>query len=143
MIETTNVTNQFDYLKQGYFDNIITGIPLANGRKLISFLSPYFNSVGTITEWKLIGIDPVTEIDLTSQKDKIEIDTNSYYFNGIDEVLENTECGIYYMKITDSKGQIFRTGVFSINLTGWPPEDQLLGDFDPGDFNDDFFKTVT
>lgn len=142
MIETVNIAEPFDYQKQGYFNNKLTGIPYADGKKLISFISPIVHETGDITQWLLIGIDPVISIDLTDEVAKIIDGINCYYFNAEDEVITSAECGIYYMKITDELGQVFRTGLFNINLTGEPPVTQLLGDFSPLDFNNDFFTTV-
>jgi len=143
MIETTKITNDFDYQKKGYFNNMITGVPYADDKKLISFISPLYHSTGNITEWLLIGLDPIITVDLTSEVAKIEDGVNCYYFNAEEDVIASASCGIYYMKLTDNLGRIFRTGVFNINLTGEPPITELLGDFSPLDYNDDFFKTIT
>ena len=143
MIETATISKPFDYQKQGYFNNMITGLPVGDAKKLISFLSPYYATVGTIVEFKLIGINPVVTIDMIADVSKIVIDTHHYYYNASVDLVLAAECGIYYILIKDSLARTFRTGLFNVNLTGNPPDTQLLGDYTPLDYNNDYFTEIT
>lgn len=146
MIQTTKyLTEIFDYQKTGYFNNMLTGLPYADTNKLITFLSPHFATMGTIAFFKLIGINPVIEKDLGAYIGLVIPTAQGYYYNAeVGTFSDKLPCGVYYLYCMDTLGQEFRTGIFNLNLTGYPPNSGAgLGDFSPLDYNDDFFKTIT
>lgn len=154
-LHMVDALSEQDWQKEGYFFNSIYGVkqnPVTDQR-LLPFITPCFpinaaNSVKKFTLRRLelkAGIKTILEtINLFTTNPGVilvAIDSARQYFSfpalykfDIDET------GIFEYYIEDQFSHAFVSEPFLLDTFCGSIE--ILGDFDPGDFNNDFFKTV-
>lgn len=139
-----------DFKKSGYFSNIKTALQFAPSVRLLPFferLQTYTGISLTVQLFYLEGLDCKGNVVSTHILDGTKIDVsivNSQviisYDGGTDLIgsLASFQQGVYQYSITMSSEKTYKSEPFEITYSKFIP---ILGDFDPLDFNDDFFTT--
>lgn len=150
-ILNAKLTSQFqNYEQSGYFNNIKTALQFAPSVNLLPFFFRVHRFTDTLpegTKFELIGLDckgnEVLELDLDASKIHISTinDQIIVQYNADADLISgfaSFQQGIYKYRITLSTDRVYDLEPFKIDYSKFIP---ILGDFDPLDFNADFFTT--
>jgi hypothetical protein len=152
MVAALNIIKEVelhDHKKRGYFNNMITALPVAPDIKLLPFFYPYApaGTIGSVTGFDLERVDGDLNVLQTYALSTayITITNNGvnqvFSYNGNSNLLASFTAfvdGIFRYKITLASAIVFYSEIFEINYFKTLPITSG-GDFSIYDFNDDFF----
>jgi hypothetical protein len=138
-----------DHKKRGYFNNMVTALPVAPDTKLLPFFYPFApaGTSGAVTGFALERIDGDLNVlqTYTLSTAYITITNNgvnqAFIYNANYNLLASFTSfidGIFRFKITLASSIVFYSEIFEINHYKTLPITSG-GDFSIYDFNDDFF----